>query len=798
MSETTVGPTAAGSVSANGSRPRWIAIGRNGLRDAVSGTVAAVVLIANIVSFGALMFPGHLSAGAPIAVWSMLIGSCICGVWIALSTSLPPIATGIDSPTGTVLVLLSALAGTRVVATGGDPQTAVQTVMLLFTTATVLLGALLYLLGVCRWGKYFRFVPVSVVGGFLAATGCFLVAGGIRMVTGRALSVHALAVPWTSGELAKLATAVVVLLALRLCVRRALAMPATLLAIWLGLAATLRWLGLSDARYGWYFHSLGTLSAWSPVMALHSSNEFWSTLGHLIPGLFAVPVVALLSLIAKVSGIEVSRHASGNLDRELQAHGLGSLIAAPFGGLASGVQVGTSRLLEHAGGASRMSGVACAAIMGIVAVAHFDLPGLVPIPLVGGLVFYLGYGFIADAVSKPYSQRAWLDLVLIVGITLICLRYGYLVGVLAGLVCAGVVFVVSYARLGVVRCHATRARIASHVDRSSEASEYLRESGNAIQLYWLSGYLFFGSSQSMFERISADISALYPQQVAWVILDFALVCGADTSAVFSLRKLRRFCRDKGAVLVCCSLSAANHAALERGGFFDRKIPQQVLPDSNSALAWCEDRVLAKAKLEVDVGLDDFEPWLRRQLGEGISAAEVMAYLERKNVDGGQTIYHQGDPADTVDLVALGRLIIEAASADGPPITVRRTTTHTVVGEMGFFRQAVRSASVCSDGPTILFTLTRANFERMRRQRPDLACAFTAFIVRILAERIENANREIAAATGAASSPTGSSSDRLRSSYLTQKRRHTVNPMPNQTDRTMEQHARCVPPITAEA
>jgi SulP family sulfate permease len=305
------------------------------------------------------------------------------------------------------------------------------------------------------------------------------------------------------------------------------------------------------------------------------------------------------------------------------------------------------------------------------------------------------------------------------------------------------IFIISYARLGVIRRHATRAEVVSHVDRSSEAFEYLRESGDTIQLYWLSGYIFFGSSEGIFDHIRTDINALYPQQVAYVILDFGLVSGADTSAVVSLGKLRRFCREKGAVLVCCSLSAANRAALERGGFFDRKNPQQVLPDLNSALAWCEDQVLAKAKLEVDVTIDDFEPWLQRQLGKGIRSSDVMAYLERKTVDGVQEIYHQGDPADTLDLVALGRLNIEIASTGGQPLCIRRTMTHTVVGEMGFFRQAVRSASVSSDGPTILFTLTRANFDRMRRERPDLASAFTEFIVRILADRIESANREIA-------------------------------------------------------
>ena len=56
---------------------RVVAAGRDGVRDAIAGLVAAVVLIANIVSFGALMFSGDLSGGMPIAIWAMLIGSAI-------------------------------------------------------------------------------------------------------------------------------------------------------------------------------------------------------------------------------------------------------------------------------------------------------------------------------------------------------------------------------------------------------------------------------------------------------------------------------------------------------------------------------------------------------------------------------------------------------------------------------------------------------------------------------------------------------------------------------------------------
>jgi sulfate permease, SulP family len=748
LSETkdAIGTFADHSGTANEARSRWIAKGRDGLRDIVAGVVAAVVLIANIVSFGALMFPGDFSAGIPIVVWSMLIGACICGVWIALATSLPPIATGIDSPTGTVLVLLSALAGARVVDAGGSPQTAVQIVMLLFTIATFLSGAFLYLLGACRWSGYFRFVPFSVVGGFLAATGCFLIAGGVRMIAARTFSVHAFAAPWTFGDVAKLGTAILVvavLLALRFWVKWGLAMPAALLAMWLGSVAALRFLGLSGAQDGWYLHSLGALKAWSPFAAFDASSLTWPIVGHLIPDLFAMLVVALISLVTKVSSIEISRQTSGDLDREFRTHGLASMIAAPFGGLTSSVQVGTSRLLEHAG-VTRMSGVACAVTIGIVGLAHFDLPGIVPIPLVGGLVFYLGYSFIADALWRPYSQRAWVDVALTVGITIVCLQYGYLVGVLAGLVCACMLFAISYARLGAIRRRATRAQIASHVDRSTEASEYLRKSGDAIQLYWLSGYIFFGSSEGVFERIKIDMNALQPQQVAYLILDFSLVSGADTSAIVSLTKLRRFCKEKGATLVFSSLSAPNRAALERSGFLDRKNPHQVFPDFNSALAWCEDQILAKAKLDVDVTLEAFAGWLQRQLRSGGQSADLMAYLERKNVAGGQVIYRQGDPAETIDLIAVGRLNVEVTSSDGQHLRVRRMATHTVVGEMGFFRRAVRSASISSDSPATVFTLTRANFDRMRSERPDLAGDFVEFILRTMADRIEAANREIAA------------------------------------------------------
>lgn len=89
-------------------------------------------------------------------------------------------------------------------------------------------------------------------------------------------------------------------------------------------------------------------------------------------------------------------------------------------------------------------------------------------------------------------------------------------------------------------------------------------------------------------------------------------------------------------------------------------------------------------------------------------------------------------------------MVDAANERGETVRVRRINTHSVVGEMGFFRRAVRSATVSSDGPAKLFTLSRANFERMRKERPDLACAYDDFIVSTMADRVDTANRSLTA------------------------------------------------------
>jgi SulP family sulfate permease len=107
-------------------------------------------------------------------------------------------------------------------------------------------------------------------------------------------------------------------------------------------------------------------------------------------------------------------------------------------------------------------------------------------------------------------------------------------------------------------------------------------------------------------------------------------------------------------------------------------------------------------------------------------------------------YHQGQPADTIDLVVSGSIAVTIADKTGSRVRVARMVGHTVVGEMGFFRRTIRGASVGAEIDSALYTLTRQNYERLLVERPDIGAALHQFIIRALADRIEFANQEIAA------------------------------------------------------
>jgi SulP family sulfate permease len=114
--------------------------------NALSGVVASLLTIAYCLSFSALLFQGQLASGLGLGLWALLVGSAIAGLYVALTTSLPPAEAGPDNPAVAVLSVLTATVATRVFAAGGDAALAIDHVLLSFSVATLATGLVLYLL----------------------------------------------------------------------------------------------------------------------------------------------------------------------------------------------------------------------------------------------------------------------------------------------------------------------------------------------------------------------------------------------------------------------------------------------------------------------------------------------------------------------------------------------------------------------------------------------------------------------------------------------------------------------------
>jgi SulP family sulfate permease len=231
--------------------------------------------------------------------------------------------------------------------------------------------------------------------------------------------------------------------------------------------------------------------------------------------------------------------------------------------------------------------------------------------------------------------------------------------------------------------------------------------------------------------------------VGYVVLDFSAVPGLDTSAVLSLIKLRNYCEEHGVTLGFSGLNDIMRLSFERAGFFGATRPHQVFGSRNEAIEWCEDMLLMHHEVG-DASTHTFESWLQAEFGGKVDFERIASYMERRELDTGEFLFRQGEPADSLVLQASGCVAITIIDEHGRPIRLRRMIGHTVVGEMGFYRGVPRTASVVAEGPTVIYRLTQEAFDRMQAEDPTSAAALHKLIIRLLSDRLEFANREISA------------------------------------------------------
>jgi SulP family sulfate permease len=94
-------------------------------------------------------------------------------------------------------------------------------------------------------------------------------------------------------------------------------------------------------------------------------------------------------------------------------------------------------------------------------------------------------------------------------------------------------------------------------------------------------------------------------------------------------------------------------------------------------------------------------------------------------------------------VGSGKVSIYLERDGASPLLLKTMLGETVIGEIGFFKKLPRSASVVAETDAEYLEIDRAAFEALRREAPLACAALQELILRVLADRLVFANRELA-------------------------------------------------------
>ena len=177
----------------------------------------------------------------------------------------------------------------------------------------------------------------------------------------------------------------------------------------------------------------------------------------------------------------------------------------------------------------------------------------------------------------------------------------------------------------------------------------------------MNGFVFFGSANSLLERIRKRVEAGAPR---FLLVDLRRVTGVDSSAVVSFVKVVHLAEAAGFELVFTGASGRVRKQLERGGVAEAEGVVRFEPDLDRGLQWCEDRLLRVEGRDVrsrrgaveegpaEVGAGQVSPD-GRATRSPVCRPACGPYLERVELPDGAVLIRQDEPPDDVFVIGVG-------------------------------------------------------------------------------------------------------------------------------------------------
>jgi SulP family sulfate permease len=719
-----------------------------------SVTVACIMALINTtgaVSFASLVFSGPLSAYLALGVGFFLIGNAISAI---LVPSLSTYRANIASTRAGQAPIFATIAAAIVVSMPDQPTEAiVASVIAGMLVATLISGLFMLTMGVMRIGSLVRNIPYPVMGGFFAGLGYLTLVGGISVAVGPTASTSqpesfGVFDPWPLLSCAIIFA--VALLALERFIKHW-----SLFTVYMSLAAFIfyAFLYVADIPI-----SQAAASYWLPSLG-GEGDKFWPiiTLDQIAlvdwrvvlaqGAVFAVlAFLSVIMLLLDVSGIEVVANRDLDPNRELRAAGVSNVVAGMCGGALAFQSLTDVAIVQRLGADSILMSSLYAVLCIVVILMGPGSIAFVPNFILGGILIYIGLNMLRKWIIIERSRLSLPDYIVVLTILLGVVFFGVLEGVGIGIALATILFVHRYSQLNIVRSSMIGSEYVTKTDRSLKDQEFLDAHGEALRLFILQGFLFFGTANGLLDQIRAALAGSDQLAAKFVVIDFRRVDAIDSSAANCFAKLMQICVRSNIKLVLCDCGVSIRQSISAAvcqSDLDQEGPV-FFSDLEAGMDWCNDTILQD---DVAAGVaDELDTIgvLKNLFGSGEAAIAIAPLFERIEVAAKTVLFRQNDLGDALYIVVKGSVAIKLKLPNEQSVTVRTMKAGALIGEMALYSGAARSATGEATEDSTLLQLDKTKFQALQITHPILFGEFNKQIISLMVDRLARANREITA------------------------------------------------------
>ncbi|MCF3940820.1 MULTISPECIES: SulP family inorganic anion transporter [Gordonia] len=365
--------------------------------EVLAGLVVALALIPEAISFSII-------AGVDPRVG--LFASFTMAVTIAIVGGRPAM---ISAATGAVALVVAPLVDSH----GLDYLIA----------AVILAGVFQMLLGGLGVAKLMRFIPRSVMVGFVNALAILIFSAQLP---------HLIGVPWLVYPMVAIGIAIIVFMP-----RMTTVIPAPLVAIVLLTAVTIA-ASLSVPNVG----DEGELPDSLPAWLIPDVPFTWDTLTIIAPYAFTMALVGLLESLMTAKFVDDITDTHSDKSREAVGQGVANIVTGFFGGMGGCAMIGQTMInVKSSGARTRISTLLAGVFLLILVVGLGDVVALIPMAALVAVMIMVSVGtFDWHSINPktlrrmPKSEITVMLATVVVTVVTHNLAYGVIVGVITAMV----------------------------------------------------------------------------------------------------------------------------------------------------------------------------------------------------------------------------------------------------------------------------------------------------------------------------------------------------------------------------